>query len=99
MKVYVDELPTVECPCNYDGVCTLLEYSYDCNICYNEGKRDDCPLKLLKDHDKQVRKEVCKEIYNKIVDIIEDGDSIKRRDLMYILDQIQGENNGKETKN
>lgn len=96
MKVYVDELPTVECPCNYDGVCNLLEDSNYCSICYyKEKKRDDCPLKLLKDHDKQIRKEVCEGIYNKIVEIIEDGESIKRRDLIYVLNQIQEKDNAK----
>jgi hypothetical protein len=94
MKVYVDELHIKNCSCcdfcysNSQGcVCKLTGHitRYDEPL---EEMRSKCPLLSLTDHDKQVRKEVCEEIYNKIVDIIEDGDSIKRRDLMHVLNKI-----------
>lgn len=60
MKVYVDELPKDDCPCNRDGRCRLLQK--ECYVCYFEmEKNEHCPLKSLADYTKQVRKEVCEE--------------------------------------
>ena len=69
MKVYVDELPKScgECCC-YD-----LEH-WECNITnkelYNiknfyslDQRHQDCPLRLIADHTKQVRKEVATQMY------------------------------------
>lgn len=61
MKVYVDELPKDDCPCNRDGRCRLLQK--ECYVCYFEmEKNEHCPLKSLADYTKQVRKEVCEQI-------------------------------------
>jgi hypothetical protein len=72
--------------CNHDDFVGEL---YSVNV-YKE-KPKNCPLQSLSDYTKQVRKEVVQEIYKKVIEIIEDEDNIKRRDLMYILDRIQGE--------
>ena len=70
MKVYLDELPErcLDCCllsdgnfCNHDDFVGEL---HSVNV-YKE-KPKNCPLKLLADHDKQVRKEVCQEIRDKI---------------------------------
>lgn len=56
--------------------------------------------KLIADYTKQVRKEVCEEIYNKceplfrLVNNYDNGDVIERNELVDILDQLQGEDNG-----
>lgn len=70
-----------------------------CNFSDGMGYRhEDCPLKSLADYTKQVRKEVCEEIYKKceplfrLVNNYDNGDVIERNELVDILDQIQGEN-------
>ena len=99
MKIYVDELPKSceDCPCLHsDEWCAFCNLNaFDGDHCpYREldkQRHKDCPLTLISDHDKQVRKEVCDEIKNKI----------KQAKLIYewkgkeitiedILDQIQG---------
>ena len=107
MKVYVDELPVDDCPCNYDGMCNLLGYKNECNICYYEGKRrKDCPLQPLTDYTKQVRKEV-REEFKEIVrqkypicymnfgeQLFNLSDmTISLKKVTEILDQIQGGDN------
>lgn len=60
MKVYVDEFPKDcwDCPMHdgENGWCKML-------VCYTDYIPKDCPLQPLTDHDKQVRKEVCEEIW------------------------------------
>jgi hypothetical protein len=64
MKVYVDELPSCceDCVCHngVSGRCKLLH-----RTTFDIPPRD-CPLLTIADHDKQVCKQVCDEIGNKL---------------------------------
>lgn len=96
MRVYVDELPKncIDCPCECEGFCNLIPL--DC--CYGTPPKE-CPLQTITDHDKQVRKQVrkqvCDEIYKKceplfrLVNNYDNGDVIERNELVDILDQIE----------
>ena len=74
MKVYVDELPKCcsDCPCcndcmDYGCFCNLddIHLTYD----YFAKKRPaNCPLQTISEHDKQVRKEVIKELVDMVGD-------------------------------
>ena len=108
MKVIVDELPKCceECPCcnkdvDYGSWCNLGAYRYDEWHQVNT-KHCKCPLQSLTDYTKQVRKEVCEEIINKLDNIsgehtfkIKGGigvfTCVPRQTLEEILNQIQGE--------
>ena len=114
MKVYVDgELPKdcIECPfCQDIKVNAGMDRLLFCKA--NKGKAiknieksfDKCIVKnefqSLTDYTKQVRKEVCEEVYKKceplfrFVNNYDNGDVIERNELVDILDQIQGEANG-----
>ena len=65
MKVYVDELPE-DC---LDG-CVCFNNATGCEIgkgkvhCDYNKRPQNCPLQLLSDYTKQVRKDVCDEIKN-----------------------------------
>lgn len=63
MKVYVDELPKDcwDCPMHdgENGWCKML-------VCYTDYIPKNCPLQSLADYTKQVRKEVCQEIRDKM---------------------------------
>ena len=93
MKVYVEKLPK-ECYCcvfNIEDVGGIGGY------CIFGGGKKDCPLIPLADYTKQVRKEVCEEVYKKceplfrLVNNYDNGDVIERNELVDILDQLQGE--------
>lgn len=94
MKVYVDEFPKDcwDCPMHdgENGWCKML-------VCYTDYIPKNCPLQSLSDYTKQVRKEVCEEVYKKceplfrLVNNYDNGDVIERNELVDILDQIQGE--------
>ena len=102
MKVYVDEKTKScrECQfCDKDnGLCEMLGQYFRDGYDYT-----DCPLQSLSDYTKQVRKEVCEEIkeklrkeyptvYAKIGESLFCSDCyLKIRELNEILDQIQGE--------
>ena len=92
MKIYVDELPKdcIECPCESEYYCNLLNEDVGC--LERREIHKNCPLQSLADYTKQVRKEVCEKIRNKIKQaklIYEwQGKEITIED---ILDQIQGE--------
>ena len=64
-KVYVDELPKSCVGCKY-----FAEHRRQCNLelCieWNEVKFkfNDCPLIDIKDHDRELVKEVCEKIHN-----------------------------------
>lgn len=101
MKVYVDELPKkcCDCPCcNIDldcgECCSLGAFDCDDDFCIN-NKHKNCPLQTIADHEKQVRKQVCDEIYKKceplfrLVNNYDNGDVIERNELVDILDQIE----------
>lgn len=96
MKVYVDELPSCceDCVCHngVSGRCKLLH-----RTTFDIPPRD-CPLQSLADHDKQVRKQVCDEIREKMTHW---EDCLTKEVTEYVidkdtLDQIQGENNVKD---
>ena len=95
MKIYVDELPKdcIDCPCESEYYCNLLNEDIGC--CEWGEIHKNCPLQSLTDYTKQVRKEVCDEIRNKIeqAKLIYEwkGEETTIED---ILDQIQGEANG-----
>ena len=115
MKIYVDELPKSceECPMCRSGKLKLQRKGryVEAEQCvfgqYKYQTMDDeiytCPLLLLTDYTKQVRKEVCEEIKSEIIkhhewkyedcytnsDVIECVLDIIEENL----DQIQGENN------
>ena len=93
MKVYVSELPKdcIDCPCESEYYCNLLNEDIGC--CEWGEIHKNCPLQSLSDYTKQVRKEVCEEIRNKIeqAKLIYEwkGEETTIED---ILDQIQGQN-------
>ena len=88
MRIYVDELPKDcwDCPMHdgENGQCKML-------VCYTDYIPKNCPLQSLSDYTKQVRKEACEEIRNKIeqAKLIYEwkGEETTIED---ILDQIQG---------
>lgn len=99
MKVYVDELPKSCDKCPFHCKTLLFAenhienavYKTDCRL----GFTWNCRLQSLADQDKQVRKQVCDEIYNKceplfrLVNNYDNGDVIERNELVDILEQIE----------
>lgn len=66
-KVYVDELPKScwECPCfknDLEFPCGLSDGTQD--YFKDEIDGENCPLKSIKTHDRELVKEVCEKIYN-----------------------------------
>lgn len=71
MKIYVDELPKSCNDCKFqvfvahyeqgwqhhERYCSIMKENYDCKC-----SKENCPIKPIAEHDKQVRKEVCDEI-------------------------------------
>ena len=94
MKLYVDELPK---SCGDCVFCKQTEYCYYCDKLHTKlgyiDKDKDCPLQPLSDYTKQVRKEVCEEIRNKIeqAKLIYEWKG-EETTIADILDQIQGQN-------
>ena len=109
MECFVDEMPKdcIECPfCQDIKVNAGMDRLLFCKA--NKGKAiknieksfDKCIVKnefqSLADYTKQVRKEVCEEVYKKceplfrLVNNYDNGDVIERNELVDILDQIQG---------
>ena len=66
MKVYVDELPKdcIGWPCESEYYCNLLKEDIGC--CKWGEIHKNCPLILLSDYDKHVRKEVVEEIKERL---------------------------------
>ena len=97
MKVYVSELPKdcIDCPCESEYYCNLL--NEDIGFLKWGEIHKNCPLQSISDYTKQVRKEVCEEVYKKceplfrLVNNYDNGDVIERNELVDILDQVQGE--------
>ena len=96
MKVYVDELPKgcESCPFYLKEHCVIDSISFLCPL---EEKK--IQIHSLSDYTKQVRKEVCDCIRDKLSPYFDDKDEeyIKTDDLEHILDQIQGETNERKT--
>lgn len=70
MTIYVDELPKNCKDCKFQcfGECLngadILNCDYSSMKCHlKRGKVKDCPLQSLAEYTKQVRKEVCEQIY------------------------------------
>ena len=102
-KVYVDELPKScsECPCTHEDFA-------ECNWCqvfdnelltfipdeiYTKERLENCPLQSLKQHNRELVKEVCEKIRKTIastVDLAESNQQIKDQ-FNIILDLIQKE--------
>ena len=97
MRIYVDELPKdcIDCPCESEYYCNLL--NEDIGFLKWGEIHKNCPLQSISDYTKQVRKEVCEEVYKKceplfrLVNNYDNGDVIERNELVDILDQVQGE--------
>ena len=89
MKVYVDELPQTIGKAKIEDDVNLTEV-----IMWFETE-EEIEVKPLSDHDKQVRKQVCDEIYKKceplfrLVNNYENRDVSERNELVDILDQIE----------
>lgn len=115
MKVYVDEMPKscAECPlCRSGGVkinkngryvdakgCVIGQYMKYQRI---DDEIDNCPLRSLAEHDRQVRNELLEDmpkiLADAIIEIIEPLDQIDFQELEKIarcfeskLDQLRGE--------
>lgn len=92
-KVYVDELPKScwECPCfknNLEFPCSLSDGTQD--YFKDEIDGENCPLKSIKTHDRELVKEVCEKIrknYSKF-DSYDDFDWFGFENF---LDQLQKE--------
>lgn len=98
-KVYIGELPEscFECPIMIDGsegcdfcVCAILEEKAT-----TKNRLKDCPLHSLKDHDRELVKEVCekirKDLSSKFIYFEGKKEFYKISDVFEILDQIQKE--------
>lgn len=90
-KVYVDELRKSCVGCKY-----FAEHRRQCNLelClqWNEVKFkfNDCPLQSLKQHDRELVKEVCEKIARNVrVRKIQEEWYAIETDLRAVLDQIQ----------
>ena len=100
MEYFVDEMPRDCASCKHyhmncaDGYsCSKLRKEIHPNFSEGIGYRhQDCPLQSLADYTKQVRKEVCDEIRNKIeqAKLIYEW-KCEETTIEEILDQIQGE--------
>ena len=100
MEYFVDEMPRDCASCKHyhmncaDGYsCSKLRKEIHPNFSEGIGYRhQDCPLQSLTDYTKQVRKEVCDEIRNKIeqAKLIYEWKG-EETTIEEILDQIQGE--------
>lgn len=108
MKVYVDELPKSCNDCKFrvyiahyqngwehsERYCSIVKDSYDCKC-----SKERCPLQSLAEHDKQVRKQVCDELKQKLkehlIDWYEDEENVNKElyidsDWVWeVLDQIE----------
>ena len=95
MQILVDELPKScsECPCAHEDVaeckwCQAFSYgllTYIPDTTYTKERLEDCPLKSLHEHDKELVEKVLEKVKKEL-----DGDYNQYR-INYILDQIQQE--------
>ena len=78
----------------------FIDYEVALAYCPSDCEFVECELMEkteLSDYTKQVRKEVCEEVYKKceplfrLVNNYDNGDVIERNELVDILEQIQGE--------
>lgn len=97
MRIFVDELPKdcIDCPCESEYYCNLLNEDVGC--CKWGEIHKGCPLQSLANYTKQVRKEVCEKIREKLslhCDYLDkdNGWHIPEDKINLILDQIENEN-------
>lgn len=72
IKVYFNKLPLNcrECPCCYDfDFCRISKENWDVSGYGNadKGRHPNCPLKLIKDHNRELLGQVCEKIRCKAV--------------------------------
>lgn len=107
-EIYVKEMPKScrECPCSFKDYATFKwcnayekgKLTFISDDIYKEKRFEDCPLKSLHEHDKELIAKVCEKIKKYLFDkcefdygyYINDGD-FTIPDLWYFLDQIQKE--------
>lgn len=103
-KVWLEKMPKccTDCPCEREYSCGIIGCELYDEIC-DETKHKDCPLLLIKDHDRELVKKVCEKIknycenwkqyanfYNYVK--IEETSGIKVCPTLYdVLDEIQKE--------
>lgn len=100
IKVYVDELPESCKKCAYSqinlalGVETRicgLQYGF---ISIDIDKFPNCPLQSIKDHDRELVKEVCEKIKNNVNDMPYYDDRtgyVSPTDVCEMIDELQKE--------
>ena len=116
MEIYVKEMPKSckECPCSFQDVATCKwcnaynkgKLTYISDDTYSKERFEDCPLKLLKDHDKELMAKVLERIKKYLFEkcdfdygyYVNDGE-FTISDLFSFLDQIQKEFEDGNNKN
>ena len=97
MEIYVEELPKNCDSCDiyksYLGCC-LTEFS---RTTPKTERHNNCPLRSLAEHDKQVRKEVCEKIKNEARNLggIRNGEKlfINLDNIVNLINEVIGEKN------
>ena len=99
MKVYVDKLPKScrECFCNVEDTWCALSDGEMGDICEeydNKTRHKKCPLKTIEYYTKQVRKQVCEEMWKefeqRLMNKKEDMPVMKVANIINsVLDKIQ----------
>ena len=91
-KVYIDELPKTcwDCPCQINKYCGVLECDVSDEM-FDNIKYKYCPLICIKDHDRELVKEVCEKIKLKFSDTRTHNWGIEQFELYEFLEQIQKE--------
>lgn len=82
-KMYVDELPKgcADCICEYDGFCEISgKY-------VSVAKSKNCPLQTIKQHDRELVKEVCEDLTKSILNLKYVNDT--REFATYVLSIIK----------
>ena len=88
-KVYVDELPDICDECPFQNKTT-----YECVLLPKYNKQpflQSCPLKSLREYDKELVEKVCDKIKLKFSDARSHNWGIEQIELYDFLDQIQKE--------
>lgn len=90
-KVWVEKMPEscIDCDFAFDGKCQALESKE--YYCIENCRRSDCPLHSIKDHDRELVKEVFEKIKLKFSDTRSHNWGIEQFELYEFLDQIQKE--------
>lgn len=113
MGIYVKEMPKScrECPCSFQDVATFKwcnayekgKLTFISDDTYKEKRFEDCPLKLIHDHDKELVAKVLGKIKilakdnfdfdmcNECGEFVHNDNVLTESDFNKILDQIQKE--------